>query len=473
MEYMFTHSNRHMVSGRIGRMERKSVIIAAGVFLALLACSGRPAYGQETTRSEGRLLTIQEGIAIVQKDSRLVRISAYDDEMAFQNSLMARSVMLPQLNVGATQTFNKYKQEMKFGGMSVPTSDKNPYSFGVNVYQTLFDFGKSLSDYRASKDMVEATKARSESVKRVATLEFITAYLDLLESEKMISVAEKESESLGSYIEDMEHLFEQGVIVRNDLLPAKVKLADAKQKLIGARNSREVVAARLNNILAFPMEEKLVVRDIEMELPQYPGIEDAWAIAQEQRPEISFYENRIKASVSSEKAKAVENLPVLYADGGYNRTKNNYMVHEDNMSVNLGVKMNLYDGGAARADLLKERALQGQIKEQKEKLVEDIKLEVKDSLLGLKDACEKVSVAAEAIGQADENVRAYRIKYTAGVATPTDVLEAITLQTRARTNYYGADYELKRNYAKLMYSMGIDLTLIYETMENKNGPEKH
>jgi outer membrane protein TolC len=149
------------------------------------------------------------------------------------------------------------------------------------------------------------------------------------------------------------------------------------------------------------------------------------------------------------------------------------MVHEDNMSVNLGVKMNLYDGGAARADLLKERALQKQIKEQKEKLVEDIKFEVEDSHLGLKDACEKVSVASEAIGQADENVRAYRVKYTAGVATPTDVLEAITLQTRARTNYYSADYELKRNYARLMYSMGIDLTLIYEKMESKNGPEKH
>ncbi|MFA5164950.1 MAG: TolC family protein [Candidatus Omnitrophota bacterium] len=454
-------------------MSRKSVIIAAGVFLALFACPEHPAYGEEASGKEGRLLTIKEGIAIVQKDSRLVKISAYDDEMAFQNSMMARSVMLPQLNVGAVQTFNRHKQEMKFGGMSVPTSDKNPYSFGVSVYQTLFDFGKSLSNYRASKDMVEAVKARSESVKRVATLEFITAYLDLLESEKMINVAEKEVENLDSYIEDMEHLFKQGVIVKNDLLPAKVELADAKQKLIAARNGREVAAARLNNILAFPLRERLIVWDIEMELPQYPGIEDAWATAQEQRPEISFYENRIKASVSSERAKAVENLPVLYADGGYNHTKNSYMVHEDNMSVNLGVKMNLYDGGAARADLLKERALQKQIKEEKEKLVEDIKFEVEDSHLGLKDACEKVSVASEAIGQADENVRAYRVKYTAGVATPTDVLEAITLQTRARTNYYSADYELKRNYARLMYSMGIDLTLIYEKMESKNGPEKH
>jgi outer membrane protein TolC len=114
--------------------------------------------------------------------------------------------------------------------------------------------------------------------------------------------------------------------------------------------------------------------------------------------------------------------------------------------------------------------LQNQIKEEKGKVIEDIKLEVEDSHLGLKNACEKVSVASEAIGQADENVRAFRAKYAAGVATSTDVLEAITLQTRAQTNYYGADYEMKRDYAKLMYSMGIDLALVYGTMEEKNEP---
>ena len=69
-------------------------------------------------------------------------------------------------------------------------------------------------------------------------------------------------------------------------------------------------------------------------------------------------------------------------------------------------------------------------------------------------------------------MRFNRVKYNAGNGTSTDVLEAITLETVARTNYHSSDYELKRNYAKLMYSMGIDLTLIYERMENENGHGK-
>ena len=71
----------------------------------------------------------------------------------------------------------------------------------------------------------------------------------------------------------------------------------------------------------------------------------------------------------------------------------------------------------------------------------------------------------DARAQSEENVRVYRIKYNNGAATSTDVLEAITLQTKAETNYYSADYELNRAYAKLMYSIGNDLTAIYKKME--------
>jgi outer membrane protein TolC len=93
--------------------------------------------------------------------------------------------------------------------------------------------------------------------------------------------------------------------------------------------------------------------------------------------------------------------------------------------------------------------------------------------LGLTDAREKVTVAKDALAQAQENVRVNRLRYTEGSATTTDVLEAITLQTSAQTNSYRADYELKRNYAKLMYSMGIDLALIYDTMKSKeNEPQR-
>jgi len=204
-----------------------------------------------------------------------------------------------------------------------------------------------------------------------------------------------------------------------------------------------------------------------MQPPEFPEMEDAWKTAQAQRPEVMFYQDQLQASALTERAKAAENLPVVFAQGGYSYTQNRYQARDDNFSAVLGAKMDLYDGGLARAQLVKERSRKQKLKEQKDKLIEDIKFEIEDSYFGLKNASEKVLVAKETLAQAEENVRFYRVKYNAGSATPTEVLEAIAQQAMAQTNYYSSDYELKRSYAKLMYSMGIDLTLIYERMERR------
>jgi len=283
----------------------------------------------------------------------------------------------------------------------------------------------------------------------------------------MIIVAEKEVESLTSYLNDIEHLYEHGAATQNDLLPARVKLADARQNLIVARNARVTSAARLNNMLTLPLRKRIKVRDIAMELPHLPEMEQAWTIAQLQRPEIKIVDSQMSASSLREKAAMVENLPKVFADGGYSYTQNKFVLHQDTLYLNLGVKANLFDGGAAKAEVSRERSMQRQFLEQKNKLVDDIKFEIEDSFYSLRDAREKVFVAKQALSEAEENVRVNRVKYTEGAATSTDVLEAITLQTNALTNYYNSGYELKRSYAKLMYSMGIDLGLIYDTITKR------
>jgi len=443
--------------------------ITAIILVFIVACCFSRIYAEEAVikppEEKVRLITISEGIGIVLKDSRILKVSIFDRDIASQDSFIARSALLPQINASVNENFLNHQPASNLGSQSVKTSGKQSLSYGFDVYQTLFDFGKSLSDYKASMELVNVSKANVEAVRKLAVLEFIAGYFDVLEAEKMIMVAEKEVESLTAYLNDIGHLYEQGAAIKNDLLPARVKLADAKQKLIAARNARAILNARLNNILAMPLQEKTRVQDIDMETPHIPGMEDSWKTAQSQRPEIKVINDRIKASSLNEKARMVENYPKLFADSGYTYTQNKFQVHQDNLFLNLGAKANLFDGGATKATLLKERFRQKQLLEQKDKLIEDIKFEIENSYFALKDATEKTLVSKEALAQAEENVRVNRIKYSEGSVTPTDVLEAITLQTNAQTNYYNADYEVKRSYAKLMYSMGIDLALIYDTMK--------
>jgi len=96
-----------------------------------------------------------------------------------------------------------------------------------------------------------------------------------------------------------------------------------------------------------------------------------------------------------------------------------------------------------------------QTKDAKVQVEDGISLEVKDAHLRLTEARDKIDVAKLAIEQAEENFRINQERFKEQVATATDVLDAQTLLTQARTNYYNAlsDYNIAR--AKLERAMGV------------------
>jgi outer membrane protein TolC len=93
--------------------------------------------------------------------------------------------------------------------------------------------------------------------------------------------------------------------------------------------------------------------------------------------------------------------------------------------------------------------------------MDDIKLEVEKSFLGLKNSLEKILVTKGAASQAEENLRINKVRYEEGIGTSTDVIDAITLLTLAETNYCKSVYDLKRAQAELRYAMGLDLVSTY------------
>lgn len=444
----------------------RNILVIFFIFILTLPVSGADEAGPP------RLITIRDGIKKVLEESHLIKISQANKEIASQDVNITRSAFFPQVNASLSETFLNNQPTSKFGSSKVNTSQKTFLSLGVDIYQTIFDFGKSYYSYKASQALLDSSRIDIERIKNLAVLEFIVAYFDLLDAEKLIIVSQSEVESLASYLKDVETLYEEGAVVKNDLLSAKVRLSDAQQRLISLRDFRDNTAARLNNILVIPINEQIEVRDFRMDLPEIPKIEYSFKTAEEQRPEIRIVDDQMSAASSLEKSKRAKNYPEVFTDGGYSFQQNRYVVKDDNFAVNVGVKMNVFDGGLAKGEADKERSRRAKLAEERRKLVDDIKLEVKNSYLGLKDATEKVKVTKDAVAQAGENVRLYREKYADGGATSTEVLDSITMQKNAQTNYYKADYELKRNYAKLMYSMGIDLAMIYEKMENTRNGEQ-
>lgn len=411
------------------------------------------------------VLTLSEGLRLATENNRLIRITQREEAISEADTLIARAKLLPTINASLTQTFLAYQPEAIFGQQIVPMSEKDYLSYSLNIQQTLYDFRGNTSQYEASKLIFKTKKFDTKRMKNLVCLDFAFIYFDLLESEKMILVAEKEVEKLESHLRDAKNLYDEGLITKNDLLQAEVRLSDARQRLVATRNLRTINVSRLNNAMARPLKTDVQVMDVKETPSDSLLILDmgkAWERAEEQRPEIQIADTTLKALDMEEVTKRSEYYPRFFLQGGYDFIENRYQVHEGNWSLTAGVSLNLFSGGSTRAEVLKIRQQRLKLSEQKNKLIDEIKLEVEKYILDLKTAREKISVTKDAVNQAEENLRINRIRYSEGVGTATEVLDAVTLLTIAETNLYKSIYDSKRAEVGLLYSMGKDLAEVYK-----------
>ena len=87
-------------------------------------------------------------------------------------------------------------------------------------------------------------------------------------------------------------------------------------------------------------------------------------------------------------------------------------------------------------------------------LEDDISLEVENAILDMETAEENLATTKKAVEQGEENLRVNEERYKAQVNTITDVLDAQTLLTQARVNYYTALYTHHLARAGLLRALG-------------------
>ena len=441
------------------------ITIAYAFLLSLFFCCLLPAASRgddKAAEKKPAVLTLSEGIRMAAENSRLIKIASRGRDVSSADVLVARSSYLPVVNASLSQTFLAYQPIAIFGPLSVPEADQNSLSYGFDVHQDLYDFGARLSRYEASLTALDAATLNIDLAKNIAALDFIIAYFDLLESEKMELVGEREVERLISHLSMAQSLYKEGVITRNDLLQAQVRLSDAQQRLLTTTNMKAINVSRLNNILSLPLKNAVLVADIAGGLHYESDLDRAWGVAEKKRIELKTIDRELRIKDLERAVRRSEFFPKIFADGGYNYTENHYLLHDGNWMLALGLNINIFSGGETKAEMAKIDYQREQLLEQRQKLVDDIKLDVEKSWLDIKNARERIEVTRDAVQQAGENLKINKSRYREGVGTATDVLDAITLLTTAETNYYRAEYQLRRAEGGFMFAMGLDLASQYK-----------
>jgi outer membrane protein TolC len=341
------------------------------------------------------------------------------------------------------------------------TGTKDNYSWAVEVKQPIFAGGGILANYEAGRLGHEIASLDETTVVQDMVQEVRVAYFNVLKAERGLDVARQSVEQLESHRSMAQDFFDVGVIPKNDLLRAEVELANGRQNLVRAENAVETAKAKFNTVLRREIDTPTEVEDILTLRPYTKTFDECQKLAMENRPEVKSYTRKVEQSQKLVKLAKSEYLPSVNVVGHFERYGDNANVNgspyrnQDNTYVMGMATWNFWEWGRTKNRVDASRSRENQTTYALDNIKDQIALEAKNAWLALHEAEKQVAVTKKSIEQADENFRVSTERYKEHVGTSTDVIDAQTLLTKAKTDYFNALSDYNISIAKLERAMGV------------------
>jgi outer membrane protein len=347
----------------------------------------------------------------------------------------------------------------------------NNWNLRLAVQQPLFT-GFRLEAGTASARLLEQSagqdlaKDRSEFVFAVKS-----AYWGLARAREVEAVVAETIGQVREHLKDVRAFFDQGLVTKNEVLRTELQLSNAEIMAIDARHGAEIAGTSLATLIGWPVDAEIeLVTTAESLASRAPdagpaGNEPAAArtlvdTALAARPELKAADLRIKASEAGVKAARAGWYPQVSLAGNYYYLRPNarYMPAQDvfhgTWDVGLSVSFDLWDWGQTKNQTEQAKSQLAQARDAR-KLLEDMAvLEVTQSRLALTQAREKLRVAGQAVGQADENLRTIRERFRQGVALNSEVIDAELVLFQAKVARTQAAIDLVLAQARLEKALG-------------------
>ena len=416
-------------------------------------------------------LTLQQAVTIALEKNPLRKAALADTKAASAGVREARSSLMPHLSFSETGTrgddpiyvFGTKLRQSRFTNADFALNKLNsPLPFGnfstrFSGTWTLFDSFATWRGINQAQQINEAVAHQLDRTDQEIVFRVVSSYYDVLLAAKELEVAEQSAKTAQAIMERSQTRFDSGLTVESDLLTAKVRIAARQQEVIRARNTLEVARAQLNTAMGMPLDtpfqitEALAERTLpapvlgEVEKEALANRPDLKRIASEeaaQRQSVSMAKSSFGPRVNAFAGWEMDN-PTFVAGGGGN-----------NWLGGIEVQFDIFQGGAKRAELSRQRALEEKVVAMKQSASDAVRLEVRRAYYETDANRQQIEVVRAAIAQAQESLRINQDRYDSGLTTITDLLGAEEAARRSQTDYWEAVYHFQTSYANLELASG-------------------
>jgi outer membrane protein len=332
---------------------------------------------------------------------------------------------------------------------------------GVDIQWPIYTGGRDGALERAADAERQASQQDIDSTRSDLKLETTRAFWALVTATDAVRVVRESVTRIEAQLNDVRARFDAGFLPPNDVLTVATRVSRERSLLIDAENQRNATRAELARLIGAPLDATFEPdAALEQADTTTPSVASAAAARAERadRRALALRAEAASARIDSAKAGFRPSLAVV---GGYDyaRPNPNIFPREDewkpSWDVGVNVSWSLWNGGRTAAEVAEAQGLATAAKERLAEFDTVIGLEVRQRQLDLDSARAQVTPATEGVKSAVEARRVVQERFTAGVATSTDLLdaqqdqlEAELQRTRALANVRLAEARLERALGK-------------------------
>jgi len=400
------------------------------------------------------VLTLGEAVAYALEHSPRLQASAKEVHAAQAKLEQTRAQQRVGLNFQAVETRLGPSISFPLGTRIVTVVPDSRREFALSLNKVFYAGGALRASRRLAELGVEAAQGQYLQTAQEVVYGAVRAYLEVLKAQALRAVAAEAVNLAQEQLRLATVNFEAGTVAKFDVFSARTALANAQQGLLRAENAVELARAGFNLALGRRPTEPVELAPLEREEAEIPGLEESLQLAYAQRPELQILQYNLAMARQSVQLVAAGRRPTIALNANYTRQTATAFAESYSYNASLVVSFPLFDGGQVRASLREARANLARVEDLRRQTEQAIELEVKQALLNLEEARQRILTAQEEVTQAEEGLRVANLRYEAGVSPIIEVQNARLALTQARANLVTATYDRARAEAEWRKATG-------------------
>lgn len=373
------------------------------------------------------------------EQNKKVEASRYTLEATKEKEYATKSGYMPNLSLGANQTFNQEK--------NISTPEKSTTGFATLAF-TVYDGGKREASFEQQQSLVKSATFSLASIQNNISLDVIYYYYNYLSTLSSKESTVKKMEQLEAERYRLEKFLSVGTITADELQKIVSSLEQTKVDLLTLDNTLNNISNTLEYLIGQEViVEKgstLVFKDAKKEEPK--------------RFDILALEQSTQSTKAEAKIAKAPNRPTIIIQDTYSQYDFDYPVATNSLdhqnSIQLLLEWKIFDFGStsanAQAAYLNYLSKNSELEYEKYKA----KASFKNAQNSYKTSLAKIEAAKAKLQASEMTYELIKKKFQQGIVDNVSYLDALSDKFNSNSQLQTALNEVEYQKAVLLYEMG-------------------